>query len=57
MSVQLDELIINCVRDNPCLFEKTNKDYKNNHKKKEVWAEIAKTATCALGISVTGNFL
>lgn len=44
---KLDELIIACVQSYPHLYNKSDKNYKDNMMKKKSWEEIARTChTC-----------
>ncbi|KYM94328.1 Transcription factor Adf-1 [Cyphomyrmex costatus] len=42
-SVTFDEVIINFVRDNKCLYDKKDINFKNNIKKKELWHKISES--------------
>lgn len=37
-----DEKLIECVHNNPALYDLGHKDYKNQYKKVEIWNSIAK---------------
>ena len=38
--MDVNEFLINEVEKNPLLFEKTDREYKDTRKKKDVWDEI-----------------
>jgi len=40
-NITVDEVIINIVQDHKCIYDKTNANYKNNNKKKDVWRIIS----------------
>jgi len=40
-NITLDEIIINIVRDNKCIYDKTDPQYKNHSKKKDIWKLIS----------------
>jgi len=41
-----DEILISIVRENPVLYVKTLKDYKNKELKIELWKSIGETLGC-----------
>ena len=41
-----DDVLIAVVRDNPVLYDKTSKDYKNKELKQEIWKSIGKVLSC-----------
>lgn len=41
-----DEVLISIVRENPVLFDKTLKDYKNKELKLEIWKSIGEVLGC-----------
>lgn len=41
MNVTTDELIIHFVRENPCIYDKKSRSYKNTQKKEDVWKTIS----------------
>lgn len=43
------DLFINLIQNNPILFDKTLKDFKNTRKKEEIWANVANQS------NMTGN--
>lgn len=40
-NITVDEVIINIVRDNKFLYDKTDVNYKNNNKRKDAWRIIS----------------
>lgn len=54
--MQVDECIIELVRDNKCLYDKRDENYKNITKKKEVWTAISQQLKHSLGIDIPGKF-
>ena len=54
-SVTLDEVIINFVRDNKCLYNKKDINFKNNSKKKELWYKISESLKKFYGVDMAGK--
>lgn len=50
----VDEIIIDCVRENEFLYDKTNILFKNVNKKKDVWKLISRNLNMN-GIEMSGN--
>ena len=41
-----DDVLIAVVRDNPVLYDKTSKDYKNKELKQEIWKSVGEVLSC-----------
>ena len=55
-SVNVDEIIIDFVRENHCLYDKRNVDFKNINKKKELWKKISETLKTLYNVNIPGKF-
>ncbi|XP_024873805.1 uncharacterized protein LOC112455835 [Temnothorax curvispinosus] len=50
--MQVDECIIELVRDSKCLYDKRDENYKNTAKKKKVWTAISEKLKHSLGVDI-----
>ncbi|XP_011697587.1 PREDICTED: uncharacterized protein LOC105455745 [Wasmannia auropunctata] len=53
-SLSTDEIIIDIVRENYCIYDKRNVDFKNV-KKKEVWQKISENLTSFYGVNMSAE--
>lgn len=54
-SISLDEIIIQLVQEHKCLYDKTDKDFKDTKKKKNVWINISENFRNLYCIDISGN--
>lgn len=51
----MNEIIINLVKDYPCLYDKRNVSYKDKNLKKKIWCNIAKYINETHNVNLSGN--
>lgn len=57
-SLNVDEIIIDFVRENHCLYDKRDVNFKNMNKKKELWKKISEMLKTLYDVNMSGkNFL
>lgn len=56
-NITLDEVIINIVRDNKFIYDKTDVHYKNNTKKKTLWKTIAFQLKDVYNVDMSGKYM
>ena len=54
--VNVDEIIIDFVRENHCLYDKRDVDFKNINKKKELWKKISEILKNLYEVNISGKF-
>ena len=57
IALNVDEIIIDFVRKNHCLYDKRKVDFKNVSKKRDLWQKIPTNLRNCYDINVSGNFL
>lgn len=55
VTVTVDELIIECIKENPCIYNKSDANYKNSIIKKRVWQNLSKNLKTLYNVDMTGN--
>ena len=53
----MDEILAESVRKLPILYNKSSKDFKDKHKRKRAWDDVAKEVGFPTGKSFMGYFL
>lgn len=56
-NITLDEVIINIVRDNKFIYDKTDVHYKTNNKKKDLWRTIAFQLKDVYNVDMSGKYI
>lgn len=56
LSLSVDEIIIDFVRENHCLYDKRDVNFKNINKKKELWKQISETLKNLYDVNMSGKF-
>ena len=51
----INEIIIDSVRESHCLYDKTNVNFRNVLKKKEIWNKISAKLKKIYGVDMSGN--
>jgi len=55
-SLNVDEIIIDFVRENHCLYDKRDVNFKNINKKKELWKQISEMLRNLYDVDMSGQF-
>lgn len=55
-STSLDEIIIDFVREDKCIYDKSHPNFKNICKKKEIWQKISENLKNLYHIDMSGKY-
>jgi len=55
MEFSVDEIIIELVRENKCLYDKSDPNFKNISKKKDIWFKISENLENLYNIDMSGK--
>lgn len=55
--ITVDEIIINIVQDNKCIYDKTDVNYKNSNKKKDIWKVIFFQLKNVYDVDMSGKYI
>jgi len=54
-SITVDEIIIQFAQEQKCLYDKTDKNFKDNQKKKNIWSKISENLRNLYCVDMSGN--
>lgn len=55
VTITVDELIIEFVKENACIYNKSDANYKNIKMKKDVWQKLSENFKTLYNVDMTGN--